>query len=41
MTNGSGIMVLNNGVRGGSVIEKVTFGRDLKFMRKQSFQMSM
>lgn len=41
MTSGSGVMVLNNEVRGGGVIEKVTFGRDLKFMRKQSFQMSM
>lgn len=40
MTSGSGVMVLKNEVREG-VIEKVTFGRDLKFMRKQSFQMPM
>lgn len=38
MTSGSRVMVLNNEVRRG-VIEKVTFGRDLKFMRRQSFQM--
>lgn len=40
MTSGSGVMVLNNEVRAG-VTEKVTFGRDLKFMRMQSFQMLM
>lgn len=41
MTSGSGVIVLNNEVKGGGVIEKVTFGRELKVMRKQSIQMSM
>lgn len=36
MTSGHGVMVLNNEIRGG-VTETVTFGKVLKFVRKQAF----
>lgn len=39
MTSGSGVMLLNNVIRGG-VTEKVTFGKDMKVMREQAFPMS-
>lgn len=38
MTNGSEVIILNNGVRGG--VTEVTFGKDIKFMKKQVSQMS-
>lgn len=36
MTNDSGVTAFNNEVKEG-VTEKVTFGKDLKFMREQAF----
>ena len=39
MTSGTGLTVLNNEVRG-RVTVKVTFEKDLKFMMKQTFDMS-
>lgn len=35
MTNGSGVTAFNNAVKEG-VTEKVTFGKDLQFMREQA-----